>query len=190
MFVKRHKKLPFHTKLVAGCLTPAALIVAATLASCGNINNSWEVKGGGYFKYSVNGSEKYTIKLGKDDCTLPQYNRHLFTFTSQPDSSKRGDQFSVMINNPSTNGKITPVVTAIINGKNRTATWMRQEFSVEAPLIADSSYVHFDEIISDSLWTANMELYFKNCRSGYCIDSLPPVHVSGRFRYWVAADER
>lgn len=164
--------------------------MAIALTSCGNINNSWEVKGGGYFKYSINGGQKYTIELDREDCEPTQFNRHYFTFKTQLVKSDRGDQFAVMVNNPSTGGKLRPVSEATINGKYQQVTWMLQNFTTEAPLIGDSSYVHFDEIIPDSLWTANIELYFMDCRSGDCEKDLPPLHISGRFRYWVAEEDK
>ncbi|MCF0224509.1 MAG: hypothetical protein HUK20_09575 [Fibrobacter sp.] len=164
-----------------------------TLFSCGEINSSWEVKGGGYFKYSVNGGGSHTIELGKNDCEPPFYvnnSHHYFYFKTQMSESDQGDQFSLMVNNPSTNGKLKPVAKASIDGHYQIITWMRHQNSTESPLIEDSSYIHFDEIIRDSLWTANVELDFMDCRSGKCHDSLPPIHVSGRLRYWVPADER
>lgn len=168
----------------------AALTALALLTGCGNINNSWEVKGGGYIKYSVNGSEKYTLELKAEDCILTSVNRHYIQCTSQIQNSKRGDQISIMVYEPSTSGKLPLVPKAIIGGREQDVTWMRQENSEKAPLIPDSSYIHFDEIIRDSLWTANLELYFKDCRSGRCLDSSAPVHISGRFRYWVSEDDR
>lgn len=172
------------------CAVLAMGSLTFTLAGCGNINNSWEVKGGGYFKYSINGGEKYTIELDREDCDIPQYGRHYFYFKTQLDKSDRGDQFAVMVNRPSTSGKIKPVSTAIVDGNDQQVTWMRQAIYEEAPLIEDSSYVHFDEIIEDSLWTADIELYFKDCSSGSCDNDHAPVHISGRFRYWVAEEDK
>ena len=54
----------------------------------------------------------------------------------------------------------------------------------------NGSTIKFDEIIGDSLWTADLDLYFKDCRSGLCSDKLPPLHVTGRLRYWVPDSER
>lgn len=174
-------------------LAPLAMVFTLAVAGCSGINDSWEVKGGGYLKYSVNGEGSYTIELGKNDVEPPFYvnnSHHYFYFKTNIDKSKRGDQFSLMVNKPSTDGKLAPITRASVNGKYQYVTWMREQFSPEAPLISDSSYIHFDEIINDSLWTANLELYFVDCRTGTCLDSLPPVHVSGRLRYWVPDDER
>lgn len=170
-----------------------ALVCSMCFLACSDINSSWEVKGGGYFKYSVNGEGPYTIELSKNDVEPPFYvnNRHrYFYFSTKLDKSKRGDQFSLMVNSPQTGKDLEPVSRASLNGRYQYVTWMRAQFSPEAPVIAESSFVHFDEIIGDSLWTANMELYFKDCRTGTCLDSLPLLHVSARLRYWVPEDER
>lgn len=171
----------------------AAAFSASALTSCGDINNSWEVKGGGYFKYSVDGKGSYSIDLEKDDVEPPYYvnnHHHYFMMHTRESASDRGDQFSLMVNNPTTGKKLTPVDRANISGKNTYVSWMRAKNSTESPLIPDSSYVRFDEIINDSLWTANVSLYFKSCSFGACNDSLPPVHIEGRLRYWVPEDER
>ena len=181
-------KLTFHKK--AG-LTLGAL--AFLLLACGDINSSWEVKGGGYIKYTINDDGPYTIELAKNDVEPPFYvnnSHHYFFFRSRIDESERGDQFSLMVNNPQTGKDLIPIARASLNGRYQDVTWMREQFSPEAPLIPDSSSIRFDEIIGDSLWTANLELYFKDCRTGVCIDTLPPLHISGRLRYWVPASER
>lgn len=170
--------------------------LAIALASCGNINNSWEVKGGGYFKYSINGdSKKYTIELNKNDCEPPFYvnnTHHYFLLKTRVEESDRGDQFSIMVNAPATGRKITPVGTL---GSKQVVTWMRQNFSATSPLAEDSiyidsSYVKFDEIIPDSLWTADVNLFFVDCSGEVCDESKPPIHITGRLRYYVPEDER
>lgn len=181
------KNVPF---IAAGLAATVAL--TATLVGCGNINNSWEVKGGGYLKYSINDGESHTINLEKDDCEPPFYgnNHYYFYMKTQIGKSKQGDQFSLMVDKPSTNGKLKLVTKANVNGKMQDISWMRQQNSPQTALIGDSSYIHFDEIINDSLWTAKVLLYFKDCRNGTCQDDKAPIKVSGRLRYWVAADER
>lgn len=174
----------------AALVSPTGLLALSLLAGCGDINNSWEVKGGGYIKYSVNGSEKYTIELEADDCILTSVNRHYITCGTKLENSKRGDQIAFMVNEPSTNGKLPPVPTTISRGQEQNVTWMILENSKAAPLVLDSSYIHFDEIIRDSLWTANINFYFQDCRSGKCDESAAPVHITGRFRYWVSEDDR
>lgn len=163
------------------------------VTGCSDVNSSWEVKGGGYFKYTVNGQGPYSIELSKNDAEPPFYvnNRHhYFMLHTRLDESKRGDQFSIMVNDPQTGKDLAPVSRASINGRYQNVTWMRAQYSPEAPLVGDSSSVHFDEIIGDSLWTADVKLFFKDCRTGVCVDSLPPIRVSGRLRYWVPDSER
>ncbi|MCQ2096715.1 MAG: hypothetical protein MJY87_02085 [Fibrobacter sp.] len=162
------------------------------LASCGSINDSWEVRGGGYLKYSINNEESHTIELHKNDVEPPFYvnnNHSYFYLVTRLEESKKGHQISLMVNRPSTGGHLKPVTRANINGKQEDVTWFMQNGTL-SPLIADSSYIHFDEIIKDSLYTAYLELDFKDCRSGYCEDNLPPVHLSGRLRYWIPEDDR
>lgn len=169
------------------------LAVTAVITACSGINDSWEVKGGGYFKYSINDEGPYSIELAKNDVEPPFYvnnSHHYFYFHTRLEESKRGDQFAIMVNAPSTGKDLTPVVRASIGGRMQVVSWMRSEKSIEFPIIPDSSTVRFDEIKNDSLWTAKMDLYFKDCRSGTCNDSLPPLHITGRLRYWVPDDER
>ena len=171
----------------------SALLVALALYGCGNINDSWEVSGGGYFKYSINGDGPYTIELEKNDVEPPFYvnnSHHYFYAHTQLSASDRGDQFSLMVNNPSTGKDLTPVTMADVGGRMENVTWAKFSNTTESPLIPDSSTVHFDEIINDSLWTADIDLYFKDCRAGSCSDKQPPVHVTGRLRYWVPESER
>ena len=133
-----------------GVLLSLALLIGA----CGDINSSWEVKGGGYLKYTVNGEGPYSIDLAKNDVEPPYYvnnSHHYFYFCSQIKESKRGDQISLMVNNPQTGKDLTPVARANLSGRFQYVTWMREEFSPEAPLIEDSSTIRFDEIIGDSL---------------------------------------
>lgn len=189
-------KLIFPAKKRFATATPwvSALFLGMTLlGGCGDINSSWEVKGGGYFKYTVNGEGPYSIELSKNDVEPPFYvnnSHYYFYFCTQLEESDRGDQFALMVNSPMTGTKLAPVVRASLNNRYQYVTWMRQEFSKEAPLTGDSNYIKFDEIIGDSLWTADMELDFKDCRSGTCSDKLPPIHISGRLRYWVPDSER
>lgn len=183
--------MKFPTRIFTAIITGATF--ATTLMGCSDINSSWEVKGGGYFKYTVNGEGPYTIDLDKNDVEPPYYvnnQHHYFYFQTQLSASSRKDQFALLVNNPSTGKDLTPVALASINGRMQNVTWMKAEGSSQSPIIPDSSSIHFDEIIGDSLWTADLNLYFKDCRSGSCKDALPPLHVKGRLRYWVPEDER
>lgn len=172
----------------------ALFTLMGIFCGCSDINSSWENNGGGYLKYTVNGEGPYTIELAKNDVEPPFYvnnSHHYFYFCTNIEESERGDQFSLMVTNPHNTGKdLTPVTRASINERYQYVTWMRAQFSPEAPIIPDSSSIRFDEIIDDSLWTAKLNLYFKDCRTGACIDSLPPLHIEGRLRYWVPASER
>ena len=167
--------------------------IALALCDCGDINSSWEVKGGGYIKYSINDEGPFTIELAKNDVEPPFYvnnSHHYFYLRTRLEESERGDQLALMVNNPQTGKFLTPVSRALVNGHYETVTWFRSQLTDEAPLIADNSTIKFDEIIGDSLWTADLDLYFTDCRSGLCNDRLPPLHLTGRLRYWVPADER
>ncbi|MBR2271919.1 MAG: hypothetical protein IJ912_06225 [Fibrobacter sp.] len=175
------------------CKKIALGTVALMLGACGDINNSWEAKGGGYIKYEIDDDGPYTIELDKDDVEPPFYvnNSHrYFYFCSRISESERGDQISLMVNNPKTGTALTPVAQAQLNGRLQYVTWLRVKSTLQSPLISKKSTIKFDEIINDSLWTADLDLYFKDCRTGKCIDSLPPIHLTGRLRYWVPADER
>ena len=167
--------------------------IALALCGCGDINSSWEVKGGGYIKYSINDEGPFTLELAKNDVEPPFYvnnSHHYFYLRTRLEESERGDQLALMVNNPQTGKFLTPVSRALVNGHYETVTWFRSQLTDEAPLIADNSTIKFDEIIGDSLWTADLDLYFTDCRSGLCNDRLPPLHLTGRLRYWVPADER
>lgn len=176
-----------------------ALPIAASLLlmACSDINSSWEVDGGGYIKYKINGEGPYTINLSKNDAEPPFYvnNSHsYFYFQTSLRESKRGDQISLLVQSPVVGKKMPPVSRANVNGHMEPVTWMRVNNSTEATLINDSahaSYIHFDEIIKDSLYTADLNLYFTDCRlEDSCNESLPPIHVTGRLRYWIPMDER
>ena len=56
----------------------SAIFSIFLLLGCSEINDSWEVKGGGYFKYTVNGGSSYTIELDDDDVVRPDYGRSYF----------------------------------------------------------------------------------------------------------------
>ena len=164
---------------------------AAALWSCGSINDSWEVHGGGYFKYTIEDTDiKDSIGLERDDVHLTNSNRKYFQMETREGEGKYGNQFEVTINRALSIGRFRAYAGY---------SWMVYENSAQGILIEyirdkegkaiDSSYFHFDERSEDK-WTANVNLYFQDCRKGECNDSLPPVHVTGRFRYYVAAADR
>lgn len=155
---------------------------AFTLIACSGINDSWEVKGGGYIKYRINDGKSYTIELGPDDVEIPfiRNSHHYLYFKTQLKASDRGDQFSLMVNRP-TLGNNAPV-----QGQY---SWFIAENSEQGKIFADSSIFHIDQK-DDSTWTADLTLYAEDCSSGHCLSSLPPLKITGRFRYWIPAEYR
>lgn len=156
-------------------------LFALFLLACGNINDSWEVKGGGYMNYSLLDLEKQTIELHERDVEIPFINNrhHYFYMKTRLSESERGDQFSIMVNRP-------------VLGENpviQQYSWVSLQRSPHAVVYGDSSTVTFDQK-DDSTWTADFSLYIEDCRSGECIDSLPRLHITGRFRYWIPENER
>ena len=67
--------------------------------------------------------------------------------------------------------------------------WARVEGSPKGIFYGVESVIRFD-LKDDSTWTASLDFYVQDCRSGICSDSLPRIHITGRFRYWIPADER
>lgn len=156
--------------------------VALGLYACSGINDSWEVKGGGYIKYKINGGADRTVELMPDDVEVPFIrNRHHYLFVkTRIEESGDGDQLSFMVNSP-------------VLGDNRPVqgqySWFVAENSEKGLLDAGRSTVHFDQK-DDSTWTANLDLYATDCRSGHCVDTLPALHITGRFRYWIPKEYR
>ena len=165
--------LDFRLKL---CFAAAFLLIA-----CSDINEGWEVDGGGYLKYKINGGDERTIELAESDVEVPfiKNSHRYFIVRTRAAESKRGDQFSIMVNRPVLGDN--PVVQQY--------SWFNYGSLTQAPILADSSIVRFDQK-DDSTWTANLDLYTPDCRSGKCIDTLPNVHITGRLRYWIDPDAR
>ena len=165
-------------------LRKASALAAMSLGllACSGINDSWEVKGGGYIKYKINGGENHTIELSADDVEIPFiHNSHHYLYVkTRLSESKRGDQFAFMVNNP-TLGNNAPV-----QGQY---SWFITENSEKATIFADSSIIHFDQK-DDSTWSADLDLYTTDCRSGRCKEELPRLHITGRLRYWIPAEDR
>lgn len=161
--------------------TVAFLASGFFLQACSEINDSWEVKGGGYLKYSIEGAKNREIELHERDVEIPFINNshHYFFFKTRVDESSHSDQFAIMVNRP-------------LLGENQVVqqySWVSLETTPHAVVFADSSIVTFDQK-DDSTWTANLKLSIQDCRSGECIDTLPRLHINGRFRYWIPEDER
>ena len=158
----------------------SAIFSLFLLLGCSEINDSWEVKGGGYLKYTVNGGKSYTIELDADDVVRPDYGRSFFQVQTQMEESSRGDQFSILVNRPKLG----------YNNANANYSWMIVENSEKGYLVGDSNIVHFDQKDNDSTWTAYIDLYFQDCRTGSCENDHPPLHIEGRLRYWIAEDDK
>ncbi len=158
-----------------------SLAVAFLLTACSDINEGWEVDGGGYLKYEINGEDERTIELGRNDVEVPfiRNSHQYFLVKTRTSESKRRDQFSIMVNRPILGDN--PVVQRY--------SWFNYGSLTQAPIIADSSIVKFDQK-DDSTWTASLDLYTPDCRSGKCVDTLPNLHITGRLRYWIAPDDR
>ena len=162
----------------------AFLAMAALLLGCGDINSSWENDGGGYIKYQINGSESYTIELGPKDVELTNYHRHYFHFKTRIEESDRNDVIEAVVNRPKLGDN--PIVGDV--GEKKYSS-VRIEGSPKGSIYSDESLMHFDQM-DDSIWTADIDFYVQDCRSGICSDTLPRIHITGRFRYWIPADER
>lgn len=166
------------SKLFAIAISTTAI---CGITACGKLNDSWEVKGGGYFKYRINDGESYTIELDDDDVEIPyiRNRHHYFLVHTRLEESKRGDAFTIMVNRP----------VLFDNQPVPSNTWMQAENSSKAPLTGSGNIVHFDQK-DDSTWTADIDLQFMDCRTGKCDEKLKPLHVTGRFRYWIPEEYR
>jgi len=140
--------------------------------ACENLNSGWEFDGGGYVKYKLNGKDSYELEYDANDVILPTTNRHFILAKTQSNSS--GHSLTFMVYSPKL-GRNSPVYTE---------TSFSFATGPKATLTGDSNFITIDQK-DDSTWTADLSLYFTDCRSGECIDSLPPVHLTGRFRYWL-----
>lgn len=153
------------------------LLFSLLLIACENINSGWEVDGGGFLKYKLNGQDSYQLEYGPDDVALPATGRHFISAVTKKEAS--GSSVSFLVREPKL-GK-NPLVAEY--------TYFIYNSGPKAALIGDSNFVTFDQK-DDSTWTADLNLYFIECRSGVCIDSMPPVHFTGRFRYWLNPDQQ
>ena len=156
--------------------------LALGLMACSGINDSWEVKGGGYIKYKINDGKSRTVELAPDDVEVPfiRNSHHYLYVKTRLEESGDGDQLAFIVN--------TPVL-----GDNHPVqgqySWFIAENSEKGRLDGGRSTVHFDQK-DDSTWTADLDLYATDCRSGHCVDTLPALHITGRFRYWILKEDR
>ncbi|WP_406539417.1 hypothetical protein [Fibrobacter sp.] len=155
--------------------------IAASLTACSGINDSWEVKGGGFIKYSIDNGEEITQELERDDVEIPFIrNRHHYLLVTFPsERSENNHQLSIMVNEP----KLAQ------NSAVQSYTWIQIDGTPKAFLTGDNNYVTIDQK-DDTKWTANINLHFTDCRHGMCDESLPPILFKGRLHYWIAEDDR
>lgn len=155
--------------------------IAACLTACSGINDSWEVKGGGFIKYSINDGEEITQELGRYDVEIPYVrNSHHYLLIKIPmEQSVRKDRLSIMVNDPKlSKNNVVPGYT-----------WIQVEGTPKALLKGDDNYVSIDQ--KDKVkWSAYINLHFDDCRQGKCNDSLPPILFKGRMHYWIAEEDQ
>lgn len=144
--------------------------------ACENLNSGWEIDGGGYVKFKLNEQTTYELEYEANSVILPTTNRHFILAQTKEDSS--GHSLIFMVYSPKL-GKNNPVSTE---------TYFSYASGPKASLTGDSNSITIDQK-DDSTWTADLDLSFIDCRSGECLDSLPPVHLTGRFRYWLPEEE-
>lgn len=157
--------------LILGCIT------TLLLSACSEINSGWEIDGGGYIKYQINGGESRQIELYPKDVTLPAYGRHYISLETREEESKHGDRIAFLVADPKL-GKNDIVVNY---------TWLILQYGPKATAIPESSSITIDQK-DDSTWTGNFNLLFPNCETGTCLED-KTVKLTGRFRYWPAPDE-
>ena len=164
--------------IAAGALSQ---VLCAGLTACSGINDSWEVKGGGSLKYSINGEDEIQQELDRDDVEIPYIrNRHHYLQIRIPmERSERKEAIDIMVNYPKLGmNNIVPKYTSI-----------QFDGSPKALIKGDSNYVTIDQK-DDTKWTAFINLHFEDCRSGKCNDTLPPILFKGRLHYWIAEHDR
>jgi hypothetical protein len=155
--------------------------IVTSLTACSGINDSWEVKGGGYLKYNINDGEEITQELERNDVEIPFIrNSHHYLFIKVPmERSARNDQLNIMVSEPKL-------------GKNAVVanyTWMQVQATPKGFLTGSDNYVTIDQK-DDTKWTATLNLHFEDCRQGICNEDLPPITFKGRLQYWIAEDDR
>ena len=142
-------------------------------SACANLNSGWEIEGGGYLDYSLDGGKTYRLSYLREDIELPTLGRHFMLATSQISSS--GSQLRFFLYKPSLGNNVArPEETRFMFENGQIAN-----------LIPDSNNNVLLDQKDDSTWTATLSLYFVNCLSEKCDALLKPVHLTGRFRYWL-----
>ena len=156
-------------------------VFCTSLTACSGINDSWEVKGGGFLKYSINDGEEITQELSREDVEIPYIrNQHHYLQIKIPvNRSERRDQLQIMVYNPKlSKNNIVP-----------SQTWIQIDGTPKALIKGENNYVDIDQK-DDTKWTATINIHFEDCRQGKCDDKLPPILFKGRMHYWIAEDDR
>lgn len=155
--------------------------ITASFIACSNINDSWEVKGGGFIKYSINDGEEITQELGRDDIEIPYIrNRHHYLQIRIPmERSERKDQMSIMVSDPKLG----------LNNVVSDYTWIQVQGTPRAFITGKDNYITIDQK-DNTKWTATLNLHFTDCRHGMCDESLPPILFKGRLHYWIAEEDQ
>ena len=155
--------------------------LAASLTACSGINDSWEVKGGGFLKYSINDKDECTQELGKNDVEIPFIrNQHHYLLIKIPiENSERNDQLQIMVHEPKLGE----------NGVVQDYTWIQVGGTPKARLKGSDNYVSIDQK-DKAKWTATINLHFEDCRQGRCYEDLPLITFKGRLHYWIAEDDQ
>jgi hypothetical protein len=164
--------------IAAGALSQ---VLCAGLTACSGINDSWEVKGGGFLKYSINGEDEIQQELDRDDVKIPYIrNRHHYLQIEIPmERSERKEALSIMVYEPKLG----------MNNIVPTYTWIQFDDSPKALITGDSNYVHIDQK-DNTKWTATINLHFEDCRQGRCNSNRAPIHFKGRMHYWIAEEDQ
>jgi hypothetical protein len=164
--------------IAAGAL---CTVLCVGIAACSGINDSWEVKGGGFLKYSINDEDEIQQELEREDVKIP-YIRNSFHYLQieiPMERSERKEALSIMVNYPKLGmNNIVPKYTTI-----------QFDGSPKAYITGDSNYVHIDQK-DNTKWTATINLHFEDCRQGRCNANRPPLLFKGRMHYWIAEEDQ
>ena len=164
--------------IAAGAL---CTVLCVGIAACSGINDSWEVKGGGFIKYSLDDGEEIQQELDREDVEIPYIrNRHHYLQIRIPmERSERKEALAIMVNEPKLG----------MNNIVPTYTWIQFDDSPKALITGDSNYVHIDQK-DNTKWTATINLHFEDCRQGRCNSNRVPIHFKGRMHYWIAEEDQ
>jgi hypothetical protein len=165
--------------IAAGAL---CTVLCVGIAACSGINDSWEVKGGGFLKYSINDEDEIQQELYREDVEIPyiRNRHHLLVIKIPAGRSARNAQLKITVYSPKL-GKDNNIVQG--------ETWIQFDDSPKALITGDSNYVHIDQK-DNTKWTATINLHFEDCRQGRCNSNRAPIHFKGRMHYWIAEEDQ